>query len=365
MVVRCPAIQCAKAIDPNFVLGSLAPIPRTNLPGTSLPSSFSRGSFAPPTRPGLKDAMTGTETSENESSQSSDDDMPLSNLLPPRRPGSAMSGARSASPAASARSIPANSKVSSTPQNAHPRTSSASSTSTLDQPRRGRQPLVDLSAPVQKDTGKPLQPPTTGAAKKTSPLRSKRSYKDVGKAPVLSAPSSSSSSPSLPPAVHIRQPPSTDMAETITRKRSSTIQAGQLPSAKMHSVPLKAAPEPEPVPRFMVFRPFAHADSPPSSIGNSSWSGMLPLTPQTGSEASGSSTSGRSGDQENNKNAKDRRKHSVSFVEPEIERKVERKAKGMHRREVSEVQEVPAEDKRKERRRGEAKAAIEVCISAW
>lgn len=92
---------------------------------------------------------------------------------------------------------------------------------------------------------------------------------------------------------------------------------------------------------------------------------MLPLTPQTGSEASGSSTSGRSGDQENNKNAKERRKHSVSFVEPEIERGVEKKAKGMHWREGSEGQDVPAEDKRKERRRGEAKAAIEVRISAW
>jgi hypothetical protein len=344
-----------KGTDSNFVLGSLAPISRTDLPGTSLPSSFSRGSFAPPTE---------AETSENESSQSSDDDMPLSNLLPPRRPGSAMSGARSASPALSARSVPANSNFSSTPQNVHPRTSGASSTGALDQAGRGRQPLVDLSAPVQKETGKPLHPPTTGAAKKTSPLRAKRSFKDVRKAPALSAQSSSSSSssPSLSngsPVVHVRQP-SPNTAER-TRKRSSTIQAGQLPSAKIHSVPLKSAPEPEPVPRFMVFRPFAHADSPPSSIGNSSWSGMLPLTPQTGSEVSGSSTSGsRSGDQEHMKNVKERRKRTVSFVEPE---KVEKKANGMHRHEGSEVQ--PAEDKRKERRRSEAKAAIEVHISAW
>jgi hypothetical protein len=331
----------------------------TIFPGTGLPSSFSRGSFTPPTRPGLKDAMAGTEMSENESSQSSDEDTPLSNLLPPRRPGSAMSVARSASPAASARSIPANSNFSNTSQNAYPRTSSASAINALDHAGRGRQPLVDLSAPVQRDTGKPLQPPTAGAAKKTSPLRSKRSFKDIGNG---SAPSSSSSSPSLPngpPTAHVRQPPSTNIAEMTTRKRSSTIQAGQVPSAKIHSVPLKSAPELEPTPRFMVFRPFVHADSPPSSIANSSWSGILPLTPQTGSEASGSSTSG-SGDQEH-RNAKERRKRSVSFVEPELEKKV----KGMHRREGSEAQEDPAEDKRKERRRSEAKAAIEVRISAW
>jgi len=354
----------AEDTDSNFVLGSLAPISRIGLPGTGLPSSFSRGSFAPPTHPRLNNA--GTETSENESSQSSDDDMPLSNLLPPRRPGSAMSGARSASPALSARSVPAKSNFSSTPQNAHPRTSSASSVNVLDQTGRGRQPLVDLSAPVQKETGKPLQPPTTGTSKKASPLRTKRSFKDVGKS---SAPSSSSSSPPLPnssPAVHIHQPLPSNAAEATTRKRSSTIQAGQLPSAKIHSVPLKSAPEPEPVPRFMVFRPFAHADSPPSSIGNSSWSGMLPLTPQTGSEAGGSSTSGSAGgDQEQKKNGKERRKLSVSFVEPEPEGRVEKRAKGMHRREGSEDREDPAEDKRKERRRSEAKAAIEVRISAW
>jgi len=88
----------------------------------------------------------------------------------------------------------------------------------------------------------------------------------------------------------------------------------------------------------------------------------MPLTPQTGSEVSGSSTSG-SGDQEH-KNAKERRKRSVSFVEPERE-KVEKKVKGMHRREGSEGHEDPAEDKRKERRRNEARAAIEVRISAY
>ena len=289
--------------------------------------------------------------------------MPLSTLLPPRRPGSAMSGARSASPAASARSVPTNSNFSSTPQYAHPRTSSAGSVGALDQAVRGRQPLVDLSAPVQKDTGKPLHPPTTGAAKKTSPLRSKRSFKDIGNAPALSVPSSSSPSLPLPnglPVAHVRQPSSTNTAETITRNRSSTIQAGQLPSAKTHSVPLNSA-EPDPAPRFTVFRPFAHADSPPSSIGNSSWSGMLPLTPQTGSEASGSSTS-FSGDQGYKKNAKEPRKRSVSFAEPE---NVEKKGKGMHRREGNDAHEDPGEDKRKERRRSEAKAAIEVHISAW
>jgi len=87
---------------------------------------------------------------------------------------------------------------------------------------------------------------------------------------------------------------------------------------------------------------------------------MLPLTPQTGSEASGSSGSG-SGILENKKNAKELRKRSVSFVEPE---NLEKRAKGVHRREGSEAHEDPAEDKRKERRRSEAKAAIEVHISA-
>lgn len=308
----------------------------------------------PPTHPS---AMAETETSENESSQSSDDDMPLSTLLPPRRPGSAMSGARPASPATSARSVPTNANFSNNPQYAHPRASSASSVGALDQAGRGRQPLVDLSAPVQKDTGKPLHPPTTGVAKKTSPLRSKRSFKDVGNASASSVSPSSSSPPPLPngsPTVHVRQPSSTNTAETTTRKRSSTIQAGQLPSAK---TPLKSA-EPDLAPKFMVFR---HADSPPSSIGNSSWSGMLPLTPQTGSEVSGSSGSS-SGILERKKNGKELRKRSVSFAEPE---NVEKRAKGMHRRESNEAHGDQAEDKRKERRRSEAKASIEVHISAW
>lgn len=88
---------------------------------------------------------------------------------------------------------------------------------------------------------------------------------------------------------------------------------------------------------------------------------MLPLTPQTGSEASGSSTS-FSGDQ---KNARELRKRSVSFVEPDLEKNGEKKAKGMHRREGNDAHEDLGEDKRKERRRSEAKAAIEVHISAW
>ena len=304
----------------------------------------------PPTRPKLKGAMAETETSENESSESSDDDMPLSTLIPPRRPGSAMSGARPASPAASARSVPSTPNSLSTPQSAHSRTPNAGAIGTLDQ---GRQPLVNLSAPIQKDTGKPLQLPAAPAARKTSPLRSKRSFKNVGNGPAPSTPSSSSPSlrPSLPndsPAVHVRQLSPTNTTETITR---TTIQAGT-PSSP------KSAPEPESVPRFMVPRPFAHMDSPPSSIGNSSWSGKLPLTPQTGSEAGGSSTSG-SGDQGDKK--AERRKRTVSFVEPEPGKKDEKKAKGtMHRREESDSL---VEDKRKERRKSEARASIEVHIS--
>jgi len=88
---------------------------------------------------------------------------------------------------------------------------------------------------------------------------------------------------------------------------------------------------------------------------------MLPLTPQTGSEAGGSSASG-SGDQEDGK-AKERRNRRVSFAEPERGKKGEKQAKGMmHHREGSGD---PAEDKRKERRRSEAKAAIEVYIFTW
>lgn len=361
MVVSCPAIGIAKSTDSTFVFVSLAMTSQTILPGTSLPTSFSRGSFVPTTRPTFKGAMAGSETSEQESSQSSDDDAPLSSLLPPRRPGSAMSGARSASPAASARSVPSIPNFSGAPQNVHLRASSAGAISALDQAGQGRQPLVDLSAPVQKDTGKPLHPPTTSAAKKSSPLRSKRSFKHVGNGAPWSASSSASSSPSLPsdsPATHVRQPPSTNTTETTARGRSSTIQANHLPSAKIRSVPLKSAPEPEPA---MVPRPFAHTDSPPSSIGNSSWSGMLPLTPQTGSETS---TSSGSGDQEH-ANVKDRRNRRVSFAEPEQERKVEKKVKGLHRRQASEAHGDHAEDKRKERRRSEAKAAIEVHIFAW
>ena len=82
------------------------------------------------------------------------------------------------------------------------------------------------------------------------------------------------------------------------------------------------------------------------------------LTPQTGSEVSGSSGSGSG----NLERKKELRKRSVSFAEPE---NVEKRAKGMHRREASEAHEDPAEDKRKERRRSEAKASIEVRISAW
>lgn len=315
----------------------------------------------PPTHPKHKGAMASTETSENESSESSDDDMPLSTLIPPRRPGSAMSGARSASPAASARSVPGTPNFLSTPQTAHSRTPNVDAIGTLDEAGRGREPLVNLSAPIQKDTGKPLRLPTAPATKKTSPLRSKRSFKDVGNGPAPSHSSSFSPSPrpSLPnssPAVHMRQPSSTNTAETVTR---STIQAGMLSSAKVHTVPLKSVPEPESVPRFTVPQPFAHTDSPPSSIGNSSWSGMLPLTPQTGSEAGGSSTSG-SGDQEDEK-VKDRRKRRVSFAEPEQGKKGEKKAQGVvHRREESDS---VAEDKRKERRKSEAKAAIEVHTS--
>lgn len=124
-----------------------------------------------------------------------------------------------------------------------------------------------------------------------------------------------------------------------------------------------------PVPGMPV-RPFARRESPASSTGDSS-SGRAPLTPRDGSDIgsaggsalgaqakSGESTSAMKG----SSNMRSAKRRSVCFEDDLIGESAPPPVSGRGKTMQKDGREGVDEEKRKERRRSEAKAAIEVCV---
>jgi hypothetical protein len=115
-------------------------------------------------------------------------------------------------------------------------------------------------------------------------------------------------------------------------------------------------------------KPFTREESPASSIGYSSVSSRIPATPRTGSEVGNTSTSVVTSSSGSSADVIPRKSHgkrlSVTFDEPvayAAEKSLHRReasgnSTGSGRRESTDLQSA----KRNERRRSEAKAAIEV-----
>ena len=137
------------------------------------------------------------------------------------------------------------------------------------------------------------------------------------------------------------------------RQRSSTM----MPSISVSAVP------------GMPARPFARRDSPASSTGDSS-SGRAPLTPRDGSDigsmaGSGLGTQAKSGESNSamkgSSGLRSAKRRSVCFEDDLIGDSAPHTS-GRGKLAQKEGREGVDEEKRKERRRSEARAAIEVCV---
>ena len=120
----------------------------------------------------------------------------------------------------------------------------------------------------------------------------------------------------------------------------------------------------------MPVRPFARRESPASSTGDSS-SGRAPLTPRDGSDIGSTGGSGlgaqaKSGEtnsaMKGSSNMLSAKRRSVCFEDDLIGDPAPPSASGRGKTMQKDGREGVDEEKRKERRRSEAKAAIEVCV---
>lgn len=309
----------------------------------SAPRPPSKAIPAPGQAPSSRRAP-GSDTSESATDPDSDEDAPLSSLLPPRRPGTAMSSHSA--------------------------------------PGGSQKPLVDLEAPSTL-TGRPIRAPPpisredNTRSKRASvdfiPRTSSQDYQIAKTSPTSSshspkmsqAPSSSrislASQGSRASQALLQQGPKVSPAPQSSRASqiSSHHPSRPSPGRSLVSLDTSVASQnatsrsnlspPSVVPPM---RPFARRESPASSTGDSS-SGKAPLTPRDGSDLgmgarsaySSSASRGRQGHG---------RKPSVTF---EDEQENGKKGKSRERDNVS-----PQEARLRERRRTEARAAIEVRV---
>lgn len=294
-------------------------------PSRPLNTTFSRAS-----RP-----RANSDTSESSSSSSSSDDAPLSQLVPPRRPGTALSSHSDSSPARR----PALLSDSST---SLPHSSSASVVG-------GRKPLVDLTAPSSLTGRKMGMPPPQAKEEEMSHSRKSRLSIETGLSVNTLRPAPNQRALSSDTASSNSRSDGAGTARPNISSRLQSVAANATGAPHRHYLsPSTAIPNvTPPVP------PFLRRESPASSTGDSS-SGKAPYTPRDGSRPASivSASVGKLGHG---------RKPSVTF-EDELDGTVRGRGgidSGKDRvKEKTKV--VVAEEKRKERRRSEARAAIEV-----
>ena len=139
--------------------------------------------------------------------------------------------------------------------------------------------------------------------------------------------------------------------------------------ARPRSITMMPSISSSPVPGMPV-RPFARRESPASSTGDSS-SGRAPLTPRDGSDigsAGGSAVGAQPRGGETNSamkgssNMRSAKRRSVCFEDDLIGESAPPPVSGRGKTAQKDSREGVDEEKRKERRRSEAKASIEVCI---
>ncbi|KAG8847848.1 hypothetical protein FRB91_011381 [Serendipita sp. 411] len=322
-----------------------------------------------------------TDTSEEEHTSTSEDDAPLSALVPPKRPGSSLSSRGSPSPTPSFRGVPPDHSPARSRSPLIPASPGGDTTTKPSSFARSRQnSSATLSSFNLNNTTTPRPVPSKTSSVNSSLDPSERGSR--GRKPLLDFSSSpnSNSTPSspFPDSEKPKQPPmSTPSSFQTPRSRTNTLTMStpdKSPDTQKDRIVSKVSsttlrPDASSVQRPPMSRPLVREDSPASSIGNSS-SGF-PLTPRTGSEIGVNSTlstsSGSSGNppprRPNQPTAVATKRNSVTFNDT-VEILSNRPS---HRREASGASDRssgkrtdPTTEQRNERRRSEAKAAIEL-----
>jgi hypothetical protein len=327
-------------------------------------------------------AMLESDTEEEGQPSSTEDDAPLSALLPPRRPGSGLSSQGSGSPRTSTITLPIRDQSP---------TRSTRSTAT----RLSRSSLGGLgSAPTSRSMTSPDSRKVS--TNSTSPVSKEqvsepKSPLSRGRKPLIDLSSSSptvttqlprSTAATPPPAISGNESNQASLLTPPISERGFTSSpaeaAGKQSPAASPSSFLRPGPSAIQRNHGHLTRPFTRDDSPSSSVGNSSiGSGIFPNTPGTGSDAGRSignsqsvitTSSGSSGNDAPRIGGG--KQPSVTFDESVIFTQ----KKTLHRRGISGSSSGSTgglnpydeqEAKRNERRRNEAKASVEVrsCLS--
>ncbi|KIM32395.1 hypothetical protein M408DRAFT_218180 [Serendipita vermifera MAFF 305830] len=372
LVKRSAGIRRAGTTDSLAVPGSSPVVTRARSQSTNvitqtstITSSFSAAKVNPKTV-----APVATDTEDDEHPSSTEDDEPLSSLVPPRRPGSNLSSHGSGSPVNSVVTLPIRAQS--------PALSARSAATTAHIPRSPSNGIVPVTA-SRSDTASPIRKGSANSS--TSPSSQgqspdPKSPRSRGRKPLIDLTSSEPTVVASSPKP-INALPSTHSSQASLLTPPISEQGFSSPSPT-EAVP-KAAPAPivssfkRPAPSAIqrshdhIIRPFTREDSPASSIGNSSvGSGLYPNTPGTGSDAGASmrqrlstatSSSGSSGnDKAKNSGGK---RLSVTFDESPI---VFTEKKSLHHRRGASGSSIPDETdtRRNERRRSEARASIEL-----
>ncbi|KAG8830986.1 hypothetical protein FRC17_003941 [Serendipita sp. 399] len=324
-----------------------------------------------------------TDTDEDDKTATSDDDEPLSALMPPKRPGSSLSSRGSPSPTPSFRGVPQdNSLARSRSPLISPAPGGDTATNSPPLTRQRHDSSATLNNFNSNTTAKPVHNKTPSVNSSPDPSEPK-SPKSRGRKPLIdlfssqkaTKPDSTTPQSSLPDTDIPKQVPSPTISSSrtpinfrtynLTPTQDSTFDArSDRTVGTKSSSNLSPSPSAVPIPR-----PFLREDSPASSVGNSSTG--TPLTPRTGSEigiSTVNSVLSLSSGSSSNSGRKPRptsgiKRHSVTFdtnvvVVPN---------KSSHRREASGASDTsvgkradPVTEQRNERRRSEAKAAIEL-----
>lgn len=345
----------------------------TNVLGSTT-SSFTR---ANPRTVGPVESEADDE--EQASSEEEEDDAPLSSLVPPRRIGSGYSQG-SASPSGSARNhlsdqspstsprpdsalaslnVQTGSPNFSRPSGAGPSRqgsshSTTSGTVTSDPRSRGRRPLLDFS-PTSPKSLKSIPSPIMSSPMELTP--------NGGQVALLTPPISEKE-------LNGTGRPRSD-ARNATSKGTVGFSGREMASAGSPAF-LRAGSAPINRSHDFLSRPLIRDDSPVSSIGNSSvGSGRYPQTPRSGSDAglnvavgSNSTITTSSGSSVKNSNGKRNSvtfDDTVSFAPEKVSHR--RSGNGVSERSVGHNRATSLDDEealRNERRRSEAKNAVEV-----
>lgn len=270
----------------------------------------------------------GSDTSESEPGSDSDEDAPLSSLALPRRPGTSHSSHSTQSTTARKPLVDLN----------------APSTLT-GRPVRGPPPLFRDDDGRQKSKGNVDPGPRLRTLQTAAPQRTRNSQAPQDGWLSQGTPLSNSRTSQAPSArtTTSYETPTTPSFSGSSGRLSSVAPSGGNENRMSTVNKLHLSPVAPPT------RPFARRESPASSTGDSS-SGKAPLTPRDGSDTRSVYTGGSAISVNRRRPGTHGRKPSVTFEDEK-----EGVGKGKQRDSVA-----TDEARRRDRRRSEAKAAIEV-----